>query len=316
MADRIPAPEDVGDLRSTVLPARACLLALRDTSVPARRGALADALAAARKATRKQRPPDEQSALALAAIWEAVACLELAALVAAPWVDPQVHSEHGSWAELTVYDPGRANRFYESSHRWSDERFGTLSSHTFRHGGEGSLRGALLELGIIDAAQDAAFAEAEAATAAFLRRRFVDLARWWSAMRGYASAFEHGLLLVPAEIGAIIDAQEREIPHAIVIFETRRDGSYGAVGDSVNGAISAALAAGELALDLAEHVISSRLGIIEALEFDGDEIYLRQWDNAFPFWFERGAVSESAVELLGDGVRFGWREGEEAQPVP
>ena len=31
MADRIPAPENVGDLRSTVSPARACLLALRRT---------------------------------------------------------------------------------------------------------------------------------------------------------------------------------------------------------------------------------------------------------------------------------------------
>src|SRR5207237_210653 len=100
----------------------------------------------------------------------------------------------------------------------------------------------------------AAFEEAEAATARFLRERFETLASAWKDMRGYASSFEHGLLLVPSEVGAVVDDNDEVIPHAIVMWETRKDASRGHAGDSVESAIDAAEQAGTLAIDLAHHV--------------------------------------------------------------
>src|SRR4051794_5716492 len=101
LADRIPAPADLGDLSQTILPSRACLLSVRDVLAPARQAALDDALAAARKAARRD-DHDQQAAAALACCWEAVSALELASTVAAPWVDPQTSTTSGAWVEMTI----------------------------------------------------------------------------------------------------------------------------------------------------------------------------------------------------------------------
>lgn len=143
MPDRIPAPTDIGDLDKLVLPARACLMSIGDVLGPARRPALQDSIRNARQIAKRSDSDDRSNAAALAAMWECVACLELAATVAAPWVDPQLDSENGAWVEMTRYDGGRANRFYESSHKWSDERFGVLSGHRLRHGASDSLLDAI-----------------------------------------------------------------------------------------------------------------------------------------------------------------------------
>lgn len=129
VADRIPAPDNLGDTNSFVLPSRACLLSVRDLLCATRRTALLDAVKEARRIVGKRSSSeDRRSAAALETLWEATACLELAANVAAPWVDPQLNSPSGAWVEMTHYDPGRANRFYESSHNWwtspgSDDTF-------------------------------------------------------------------------------------------------------------------------------------------------------------------------------------------------
>jgi hypothetical protein len=67
----------------------------------------------------------------LETMWEAVSCLELAANTAAPWVDSQLPAPNGRWAEATLYDGSRVNRFFESSQNWSDVRFAALSAHRF-----------------------------------------------------------------------------------------------------------------------------------------------------------------------------------------
>lgn len=312
MTDRIPAPADLGDLKMFVLPSRACLLSVRDLLCVARHGALEDAARAARRvASKPSTSDDRRSAAALEVVWEAVACLELAANVAAPWVDPHLQSPNGAWAEMTHYDPGRANRFYESSHKWTDERFAVLSAHRFRPGDDTSMLDLMRAEGLADERMIAAFLDAEAATTRFLRDRFRTLATAWKQMRGYAAAFEHGLLLVPSAVGAVVDEEDKVIPHAIVVWETRKDASRGQIGDSVSDAIAAAEGAGELAIDLAHHVADARLRIVEALEFEGSDVFLRPWENPFPCWFRRGDVSEDTLELLERNVRIAWLTVEE-----
>src|SRR5215211_7442769 len=180
VAERIPAPEDLGDLRTFVLPSRACLLSVRDLLCATRRMALGESVQAARRLVQKKSATDDRrSAAALEVLWETVACLELAASVAAPWVDPQLQSPSGAWVEMTHYDPGRANRFYESSHKWTDARFAVLSAHRFRHGEDMSMLDTLIVEGLVDESMIAAFEEAEGATTRFLRERFETLADAW-----------------------------------------------------------------------------------------------------------------------------------------
>jgi hypothetical protein len=151
----------------------------------------------------------------------------------------------------------------------------------------------------------AAFQEAEAATTRFLREQFQTLAGAWEEMRAYAAAFEHGLLLVPSEIGEIVDPSGAVIPHAIVVWESRGEGTRGHVGDSTTAAIDAGVYAGSLAIDVAEHVADARLRVVETLEFGPDGIYLRPWDRPFPYWVRRGDLSEETLEVLNHS-RIAW----------
>jgi hypothetical protein len=187
------------DVQRNFLPTRALLLSVRDTLCPSRELALADALTAARQTLARQRPLDEVAAAIFAVMWESVSCLELAANVAAPWVDRQMgHLPHGRWAEMTRYDGGRANRFYESSHNWTDERFAYVSGHRFDEPPGTSILDALREGGFQDDRLDRAFAEAEAATTRWMRKKFEQLATRWHLLRSYGASYEHGLLLVPS----------------------------------------------------------------------------------------------------------------------
>jgi hypothetical protein len=316
LAERIPAPPNLGDLQKFILPSRACLTAVRDLLCAARRSALIDGVRAARHTSKKaSASEDQRAAAALETLWEAVACLELAARVAAPWVDPHLPSPNGAWVEMTRYDSGRVNRFYESSHNWTDERFAVLSTHRFRHGDSTSMLDVMRDEGLTNETMAAAFNEAEAATTRFLRDRFTTLATAWKDMRAYAAAFEHGLLLVPSEVGAIVDDDDNEVPHAIVVWETRKDASRGHMGDSVDDAIASAEQAGELAIDLAHYVADARLRIVNALEFEGDDVYLRVWDNPVPYWFHRGDVSEETLEVLRR-TRIGWIKDNDETPTP
>lgn len=126
-------------------------------------------------------------------------------------------------------------------------------------------------------------------------------------MRAYASAFEHGLLFVPSDAASIVDENDVIVPHAIIVWKTRKDEAHGHAGDSVEAAIDAAEQAGNLAIDLADHVADSRLRVVETLEFDGDEVYLRPiFEDPFPFWIERDAVSPEALEVLKSNIRLAW----------
>lgn len=308
MAERIPAPNDLGSLKEFILPSRACLLSVRDTLCVARRAALEDSVRAARKVIRNDNASQNlRGAAALETLWEAISCLELAATVAAPWVDPQLESPNGAWVEMTHYDPGRANRFYESSHKWPEHRYAVLSGHHFRHEDHTTLLDALQEHGIVDERINAAVSEAQAATARLLRARFVTLAAAWKSMRAYAAAFEHGLLLVPSSVGSIVDEEDNVIPHAIVIWERRKEASRGHIGDSVASAVDAAEQAGDLAVDVAYHVADARLRVLEALEFDGDQVFLRPLEDPIPFWVYRGDISDEALYVL-QNLRIGWVE--------
>lgn len=314
MADRLPAPPDMPDPRLMLLPSRACLLSVRETLSPARRAALIDAERMALEVIRKRRDHDRAQVAALACVWEATACLELAANVAAPWVDPQVPAENGGWVEMTRYDSGRANRFYESSHNWDDDRYAVLSGHVPIRGSEHTLLKFLAEAGIINAELIAAYEEAQCATAGFLRDVFLQLAEGWKQFRAYAAAYQHGLLFIPSDVGDVIDQHDNVIPHALMIFQTRHDRSMGHIGDDPKPAIEQAMYVGELACDVAAHVANSRLCSVEALEFDDEEVFLKPWTNPFPYWFRHGSVSEKTLALLEKEVTLSWVHVESDDP--
>jgi hypothetical protein len=302
--DLLPAPEGLPDLQSVILPSRACLLAVRDTLVPARRSALEDSVGNATGLVRARRQQDLLAMAALECLWEAISCLELAATVAAPWVDPRLPDVPAAYVEMARYDPTRATRFYQSSKNWTDERFRVLSAHRFRHGDEASLLGLLVTEGMIDERLREAFEQAEEATARFLRERFTRLVEWWESMSRYAASFEHGALLIPAELAEVRDGDE-VLDSSFSVFETRKDSARGHTGGSINDAVYTAEAAGQLAVDLAYHVADARLRTVEAIEIRDGRVFLRPLRDPFPFWCRKGDLPPETLELL-QGVTLGW----------
>jgi len=301
--ERIPAP-DMDDVAGTMLPSRALWLTVKDMLCDARRGALADAVRSSR-ARAKKKPVDEDllGATLLEAMWEAISCFELAANIAAPWVDPQMEAVRGRWAEMTRYDPGRVNRFYESSHKWSDRQFAALSGHRFDDGQ--SLLDILRSTGFEDDRFTSAFEQAEAATADFLRDRFQYLASIWKWLRGYAAAYEHGLLLIPSTCREAVDDQGQQVSPALVAWETRKDGVQWPDGMTVSEIIELTESAGRLAIDLADYVAEARLWVVESLEFDGDDIFLKPLQTPIAYWVKDGALSSETRALL-DGMTLTW----------
>lgn len=308
MADRVPAP-DIGDVDRVVLPSRALWITVRDMLCDARRAALADAVRAARRLAKKKEVDDDLlAATVLEAMWEAVSCLELAANVAAPWVDHQMDSSHGRWAEMTKYDPTRVNRFYESSHKWTDERFAALSGHRFDDGQ--SLVDVLISAGFEDERFSAAFEQAETATTRFLRDRFEYLAAHWGSLRGYAAAYEHGLLLVPSAYGDAVDEKNQPLNPPLIAWATRKDAVLWPDDTTSTQLIDRAESAGGLAIDMADYVADARLRLVESLEFDGDKVFLRPLQNPIPYWVKKGDLSAETIAVL-DRMRLNWVDREQ-----
>lgn len=282
-------------------------MSIRDTLGPARRLSLTDSVRAARRAPTRNDDTsrDIRSGLALACAWETYGCLELAANVAAPWVDPQVVSPDGPWTEMTRYHPQRANRFYEGSHKWHDDRFGVLSAHRF-----GSDEPTFIELlranSEVHPEVLAAYEEAEVATVRLLRRHFEQLAKAWHQLRRYSAAFEHGLLFVPASVGRVVSPDDEEIPHSMIVWQTRNDVISGYPGTSIDELVNACEEWGSLALEVAHYVTQSRLRPIEVLEFRDGGLYLGELKDPFPFWVDRDDVSPETLAVLRSDVRFEW----------
>lgn len=316
MTDRLPAPADIGDVERTVLPSRAVFLTVRDTLCHARRSGMQDATAAARRALQRPKADDDLlGAATLEVNWETVSCLELAANVAAPWVDPQLQSPHGRWAETTRYDPTRVNRFYESSRNWTDERFAALSGHRFYDSVGTSMVDALKEAGFEDERFTRAFTEAEAATTRFLRGRFETLANAWQFLKAYAASYEHGLLLVPSKYGDAVNGQEEVMPQPLIVWATRKDAALWPEGHTIEEIVDYAEHVGGLAIDLADYVADCRLRVIEALDFDGGDVYLKDFRNPIPYWVTKGDLSDETLALL-DGMSINWIRAEPTDSDP
>jgi hypothetical protein len=316
MPDRLPAPAGIGDVERTVLPSRAVFLTVRDTLCQARQLGMQDATAAARRALQQPKAHDDLlGAATLEASWETVSCLELAANVAAPWVDPQLQSPHGRWSETTRYDPTRVNRFYESSRNWTDERFAALSGHRFYDSGGTSMVDTLKEAGFEDERFTRAFGEAEAATTRFLRGRFEILANAWQFLKAYAASYEHGLLLVPSKYGDAVNSQEEVIPQPLIVWATRKDAALWPEGHTTEEIIDFAEHVGGLAIDLADYVADCRLRLIEALDFVGGHVYLKNFRNPIPYWVTKGDLPDETLALL-DGMSINWIRTEPTDSDP
>jgi hypothetical protein len=314
MADRRKAPIEKGDLERMVLPSRAIYLSIRDTLCEARRLGLADAARSARKTLSGSAGADAKAMAVLETMWEAVSCLELAANAAIPWVDAQLPGPNGRWAEATLYDGSRVNRFFESSHNWSDVRFAALSAHRYYGSGDASMVELLKEAGFDDARFAKAFEAAEAATNRFLRERFQRLAQAWQFLKGYAASYEHGLLLVPSDYGEAVDAHEQPMAQPLIVWATRKDAAMWPEGHSAGELVDFAENIGGFAIDVADYVADARLRLVESLEFDEGEVYLGPLRNPISYWVTKGELSDETVALL-DGMSIGWVNREEDRPT-
>ena len=112
---------------------------------------------------------------------------------------------------------------------------------------------------------------------------------------------------MPSAVGQVVNDRDELVPHAIVVWGTRRDASRGAIGDSVKGAVDGAEQVGLLAIDVAEHVADARLRVVDALEFEDGNVFLRPWQRPFPYWVKRGALTDEELGVL-NRAQIAWIE--------
>lgn len=279
-------------LHRTLLPGAACLRAVRDTLVPLRMAGLNDAVRAA--AGRPTHPE-----LVLEAIWESSSCLELAANVAAPWVDPQLRPDSGPWGEMVVYDGGRATRFYESSHKWGATSAEVLSAHAIGPNGSLPLIDVFERMGLRDRALLSAMRKAEAATARHMLDVLKYLATSWNQLRGLANSFEHGLVSAPPSIGVVTDSTDAPIEGAFVTWLAKGEQLATLSPDQMAGALSVATDSGRLALDLARHFADARLFGFHGLDIEaGTWRFHESFSAPFPHWVRRDDLTSEERSLL------------------
>jgi hypothetical protein len=189
-------------------------------------------------------------------------------------------------------------------------RFAALSAHRFYGSGDASTVEILKEAGFEDERFSKAFAEAEAATSRFLRERFQRLANAWQFLKDYAASYEHGLLLVPSDYSDVVDKQEQAIEQPLIAWATRKEAAMWPEGHTAREIVDFAENIGGFAIDLADYVADVRLRLIESLEFEDGEVYVKEIRNPIPYWIKKGDLSEETIALL-DGMSIRWADAEE-----
>lgn len=287
----IPMP----DPQTFLLPARACLLSMRDQNLPLRRAALEDAAAHYRETPPGGHP--QQIAL-VALVGEALQILEdLAALGDSFFSAPQGTA---FFAALTRYDVHKANNFYAQIKKRPLDFY--LELLGIRHGALRLEDAFVIEPPFSDA-ERTAIEEAHTATAQLVRKHFVNLSEEWPKLRPFSNAYKHGLLVAnPEDVTLVEDHDDTATIEGIVVWQRRRPGAegYGHIPRPYDGMADYVVAAANVALDVVEHLVDSRVRILELIDLRADGTWTPQTLNGTPWrwWFDKNDVSEGSRELL------------------
>jgi hypothetical protein len=287
----IPMP----DPQTFLLPARAYLLSMRDQNLPLRRVALDDAAAHYRETPTGGHP--QQIAL-VALVGEALQILEdLAAFADSFFSAPQGTA---FFAALTNYDVHKANNFYAQIKKRPLDYY--LELLGIRRGPLRLEDAFVIEPPFSDD-ERAAIEEAHAATARLVQKHLVNLAAEWPKLRPFSNAYKHGLLVAnPEDVTLVEDDDDTATIEGIVVWQRRRPGAeaYGHIPPPYDEMADYVVAAANIALDVLEHLVDSRVRILELVELRADGAWTPQPLAGTPWrwWFSKHDVSERSRELL------------------
>jgi hypothetical protein len=290
----IPVP----DAQTFLLPARAYLLSMRDQNLPLRRVALDDALSAYHDAPQATEHERQIARIALVAlVGETLQILEdLAAFADSFYTAPEGTA---FFAALTNYNVHRANNFYAQMKKRPPDYF--LDLLGLRRGTL-RLEDAFVVHPPFTVPELAAIDEAHRATARLVAKHLINLAAEWGKFRPFANAYKHGLLVANPEDVTLLDAAGAEVD-GIVVWQRRRSGAegYGHIPPPFDEMADYLAAAANVALDVLEHLVDSRLRIFELIDLRADGSWTLRPLKTTPWqwWFDKSDVSESSRGLLG-----------------
>lgn len=287
----IPMP----DPQTFLLPARAYLLSMRDQNLPLRRTAVEDAAAHYRET-----PPvgHAQQIALVALVGEALQTLEdLAAFGDSFFSAPQGTA---FFAALTQYDVHKANNFYAQIKKRPLDYY--LELLGIRRGPLRLEDAIVIEPPFTDE-ERAAIEEAHTATAQLVRTHLVNLSEEWPNLRPFSNAYKHGLLVAnPEDVTLVEDHDDAASIEGIVVWQRRRPGAegYGHIPPPYDGMADYVVAAANVALDVLEHLVDSRVRIFELVDLRADGTWTPQPLRGTPWrwWFDKNDVSKGSRELL------------------
>lgn len=305
------SPEGYPDLEKFMLPSRAYLLSFRDQTLPARRAAIADARSYFDSFDGDEGHGAQLALLGL--IGEALQVVEDVGVLANSLMEgiPGL----SFYVKATAYDPKNVNNFYAQAHKRDDDYYLALAALKFA--GVSVTEQFRFEPPL-EASDHKAVAAAEHATAQLLRDYTVWLAKAWGDHRQFFHAYKHGALIAnPEDVRLMKD--RKDVVARMAVWRRRRQQPE--LGSHVSAPLAqlAAHAAqvGEIALDVVEYIVETRLSVFEWLRFTEDG-WIEQVPAAnrvpWHFWFRGRDMDEAHMRHLEE--RFGIRFETRAESLP
>jgi hypothetical protein len=249
------------DARTHLLPSRAYLRSLKEQNIPMRRSAIADAGGYFERLSSDASELDRQLAV-LGVVGEVMQAIEdVAALAVALTSSPP---GVGFYAAAASPSERAVNKFYDQIGSWPIEQL--LALLAFRIG-EMHLKDAFGFEPPLSADEERAIGRAEEATARLVGEHLGRLASTWSGYRRYFHAFKHALVVANPEDVTLLEDRETEVP-GLVVWQRRQPTATGVVGihPPYEETVSALLFEGQLACDVLEQLVDTRLWLFEVVE--------------------------------------------------
>jgi hypothetical protein len=115
---------------------------------------------------------------------------------------------------------------------------------------------------------------------------------------------------VPSDYSEAVDEQEQAIEQPLITWATRKEAAMWPEGHTAHEIVDFAENIGSFTIDLADYVADARLRLVESLEFEDGEVYLKEMRNPIPYWVTKSELSEETIALL-DGMSIRWTDPDE-----
>jgi hypothetical protein len=302
------------DRVKVILPSRAFLLSWCEQTVPTRRAAIEDATSAWASLAKTARTGTRDMAL-LAVIAEAMQPLEDLAYLATSWDEP--FGGLANYVRATVYSAWTPSSFWQRIHKRDDDYFDVLAGFSVREPETSQARDVLQRLSGTAAfsnEQLEALEEVRVATRRRLRLLLGTMARDWGQFSPYYYAYKHGGVAANRDDAEWIDdaagdhAARREPSIAVWHRARKQFEGRGEFNLSADEIVRHAGGIGQMAIDMTEAFVATRLSVFDAIELNDDGVprALRPTQLPWTIWLREADLSLKAWKLVGAGPRINW----------